>query len=144
MQVTSQDMGHKCQPSHHQTQSHLTTFCKRLLPKPCFHLECPVKFCQGLSCLRRLSYGDRPHLGEASWRRVERASGAQQGNREVTWFPRLCGLNVCLLSFRNQVLPSVSMSLVRGQELSHNIWTDDDMGGAEGILRSWDGRLQRV
>jgi hypothetical protein len=83
-------------------------------------------------------------LGRLSWRRVERASGAQQSNREVTWFPRLHGLNVCLLSSRNRVLPSVSMSPVRGQELSHNIWTDDDMGGAEGILRSWDGRLQRV
>lgn len=52
------------QVSHHKAQVRCT-FAKRLLPKPCLHLECPVKLCQGLSCLSSLSYGDRPHLGEA-------------------------------------------------------------------------------
>lgn len=44
---------------------------------------------------------------------------------------------VCLVSETEFLL--VCLLPVRGQKLSHNIWTDDDMGGAEGILRSWEG-----
>lgn len=70
--------------------------CKRLFLKPRFHLECPVKLCQSLSYLDRLSYGDRPHLGEASRRRVERASRAGRlGGYLAPWTVAW----MCLLSF---------------------------------------------
>lgn len=68
---------------------------------------------------------------------LSRATGRLPGSLgSVAW---MC---VCSGS-ENEFLP-VCLSPMRGQELSHNIWTDDDLGGAEGILRRWDGRLQRV
>lgn len=63
--------------------------------------------------------------------RLGRATGRLPGSLgSVAW---MC---VCLVS-ETEFLP-VCLSPMRGQELSHNIWTDDDMGGAEGILRSWE------
>lgn len=50
---------------------------------------------------------------------------------------------MCLLSFWDRVLIGVSMSPARRHQLNCNIWIDDDMGGAEGFLRSWDGRFQK-
>lgn len=37
----------------------------------------------------------------------------------------------------------MSMSPARRHQINYHIWTDDDVGGAEELLRSWDGRFHK-